>query len=292
MQPTTFLYFSFGENLNNYTMNNFSMLTIKKLAPANSRFVIYTDKPEYYKCSPFVEIRILDEKKLKDWKGKHNFLWRVKIMAMLDSAQSDPGHLVYLDSDTIAFKNLDPIIKDLDEGACFMHIKESLLSEDKASHKALMWEQSKNKSFGGMLVDNKSVMWNAGFVAVNEKNKIELLNKALASNDEMCDQGVTQWLIEQFSLSQALVSSNKIKPADKFIAHYWGNKEEWVQNINNFFAKMHLHQCSVDESIKAIDIEVWKKIPINRCKKSIPKRLEKFMNKYFRDSVSTVCSDS
>lgn len=291
MTKTTFLYFTFGDNLNNYTMTNFSMLTIKKLAPANSKFVIYTDKPEYYKYADFAEIRLMDANLLKDWKGKHNFLWRVKIKAMLDSAQKDEGHLVYLDGDTIAYKNLDPIIHDLDEGKCFMHIKESRLSQDMAAHKALMWSQVQNKTFGGMLVHDQSFMWNAGFVAVSANNKIEILNKALASNDEMCDQGVTQWLIEQFSLSQALASTNNLRAADRFIAHYWGNKDEWIQNINNFFAKCFLQNLSAIEAIELIDVDKWKIIPINRCKKSIAKRLINITKRYFKDSVTIVPLD-
>jgi hypothetical protein len=287
MTQTTFIYFVFGNNFNNYTMNNFSMLTIKKLAPQNSKFVVYTDRPQFYKCnSSFVETRLMDENKLKDWKGKHNFLWRVKIKAMLDSAQTDAGHIVYLDSDTVAFSDLSPMITEMEKGASFMHLKESLLSEDKASHKSLMWEQTKNKKFGGMLVHEKSAMWNAGVVAINEKDKVRLLNQALSSTDEMCDQNVTQWLIEQFSLSQSLASTNNLKPADQYFAHYWGNKEEWIHKIDVFFSEVFQKGNSVDEVIKDIDIEKWKAIPIMRYKKSWGRKLLKFADKYFKDSVT------
>ena len=285
MQPTTFLYFAFGDNLNNHTMGNFSILTMKRQSPPNSRFVIYTDRPDYYKWASFVEVRPLNEKRITEWKGPHNFVWRVKIMAMLDSAKTDPGHLIYLDSDTAAYQNLTPMISDLENGSCFMHLKENLLSEDKDKNKNLMWEQTKNKKFGGLFVNEKSAIWNAGVVALSAKDKISLLNTALASTDEMCEQKVTQWLIEQFSLSQSLASTQKLKAADEFIAHYWGNKEEWIQNINLFFSRAHLQNLSTEEFIDSINPELLKTLPIIRYKKSWAKKLLRFSNKYFQDSL-------
>lgn len=274
MQPTTFLYFAFGDNLNNHTMSTFSMLTIKKLAPANSRFVVYTDKPEYYKyLAPIVELRPLDKKRIQDWKGPHDFVWRIKIMAMLDSAQSDPGHLVYLDGDTFAKTDLTSMIEELDKGTCFMHVKESLLSEDKAKHKCLMWKQIKNKEFAGMVAKEDSAMWNAGIVALDEKSKVELLQRALRSTDEMCEADVTRWLIEQFSISQALSSTGKLKPADQWFAHYWGNKEELLQAINIFFTRTLKQMHSIDEAVASIDISAWKKLLEPKPKKTFFQKL-------------------
>ncbi|MEA9356607.1 hypothetical protein SHI21_10345 [Bacteriovorax sp. PP10] len=255
-------------------MTNFSLLSLRKYAPANSRFLIYTDKPEYYNfLSSIVELRPLGKERMQDWKGPHDFLWRIKIMAMLDSAQNDPGHLVYLDGDTFAKADLAPMVEELDKGTCFMHVKESLLSEDKAKHKCLMWKQTKNKEFGGMLVQKESAMWNAGIVALDEKSKIELLQKALQSTDGMCEADVTKWLIEQFSLSQALASTGKLKPADQWFAHYWGNKEELLQAINNFFTKTLKQMHSIDEAIASIDINAWKKLLESKPKKTFFQKL-------------------
>lgn len=273
---TTFLFFSFGDNLNNHSMINFSLLSLKKYAPANSRFLVYTDKPEYYKyLSPIIELRPLDKKRIEDWRGPHDFMWRIKIMAMLDSAQSDPGHLVYLDGDTFAKADLAPMIEELDRGTCFMHLKESLLSQDKAEHKCLMWKQTKNKEFGGMIVKEDSAMWNAGIVALDEKSKVELLQKSLSSTDGMCEADVTKWLIEQFSLSQALASTGKLKPADQWFAHYWGNKEELILAINNFFTKALNQMLTIDDAIASIDICAWKKLLEPRAKKSFLQKIFK-----------------
>ena len=274
MQPTTFLYLAFGLNTTNHTMTYFSFLTLKKLAPANSHFVIYTDTPEYYKAlAPHLETRLLSEATLNEWRGKHNFLWRIKIMAMLDSAQKDPGHLIYLDTDTFALENMTSMIQQLEAGTCLMHVRESLLSEDKAKNKVLMWNQTQNKTFGGMLVHSQSAMWNAGVVAMSADSKISLLTKALQSTDEMCEQNVEQWLIEQFSLSQALSSTGKIEACDKWIAHYWGYKKEFIQKIDSLLSTAFQKKLSLAEIENQIDINEWKKIMVSGPKKTFFQKL-------------------
>lgn len=271
---TTFLFFSFGENLNNHTMINFSLLSLKKFAPANSKFLLYTDSPNFYNfISPIIEIRPLSKDTIKNWRGPYDFMWRIKIMAMIDSASKDSGHLIYLDGDTFATTNLDDLILQLDQGKCFMHVEESFLSEDKAAHKSLMWKQTQNKEYGGMLVKKDSAMWNAGIVGLDEKNKLALLNKALLSTDEMCKANVTNWLIEQFSLSQSLASSGNLNPADKWFAHYWGNKEEIIQAINSFFAKTLVKKLSIEEAISSIDMVAWKKLLEPKSKKTFYQKL-------------------
>lgn len=259
MQPTTFLFLAFGSNANNHAMGIFSILSLKKFAPENSRFVIYTDKPECYKyLSSIVETRLLDEKKLIDWQGKYNFVWRIKLMAMLDSAHKDAGHLVYLDTDTFAMENLEPMIERLEWGSCLMHIKESLLCEDKAANKRLMWRQTKDGVFGGMVVNETTAMWNAGLVGIDQYNKIELITKALLSTDQMCEQNVERWLIEQLSLSQALSSTRKLEAADQWIAHYWPYKEDLIKNIHLFLSNLLQRMQSIDEAIALIDMKHWK----------------------------------
>ncbi|MBY0414161.1 MAG: hypothetical protein K2Q18_08345 [Bdellovibrionales bacterium] len=276
MKPVTFLYFAFGDNLNSHTLANFSMLSLKKFAPDNSRIVIYTDKPNYYTfLSPIVEARMMEPSLIKEWQGKYNFVWRIKIMALLDSAKKDPGHLMYVDADTFALKNLDSMIEKLEKNYCFMHLKESLLSEDKAKNKVLMWQQTHNKTFGGMLVDKNSAMWNAGIVAFSEQEKIMLLERALKSTDEMCEQKVEQWLIEQFSLSQSLAYTNKLLQCDEWFAHYWGFKEKVLRNIQHFLSTILQQGLSINDAVKLIDIQSWNNLLIADPKKT-------FLKKWFK----------
>ncbi|MBC7428090.1 MAG: hypothetical protein H7336_05735, partial [Bacteriovorax sp.] len=192
---------------------------------------------------------------------------------MLDSAQKDPGHLIYLDTDTFALKDVSPMIAKLEQGTCFMHVKESLLSVDKAPNKKLMWSQTQNKHFGGMLVNEHSAMWNAGVVAMNADSKVSLLTKALQSTDEMCEQKVEQWLIEQFSISQALSSTGKIEVCNEWIAHYWGHKKEFIHKIDIILSTAFQKKQSLEELENQIDVNVWTRIMIPAPKKTLFQKL-------------------
>ena len=128
MTLTTYVLISFGENPDLHTQANFCFLTMKKFAGENAKFVIYTDQPKFYKwVSSFVEIRTISQDQIKTWIGKHNYFYRVKLEALLHAALANTGHLVYLDSDTIAAKNLAEMIAKMNEGQSFMHLKENLI---------------------------------------------------------------------------------------------------------------------------------------------------------------------
>lgn len=269
MTPITFVFLAFGNNIKNHAMANFSMLSLKKFAPAQSKIVIYTDKPEYYAyLSSIVETRMLDQNKINEWQGKHKFVWRIKIMALLDSAEKDPGHLLYVDADTFALKDLRSLTEKLDQDFCFMHLRESRLCEDKAENKMRMWQQTQNKTYGGVVVNKDSYMWNAGLVGFSEKSKVALLTRALASTDEMCEAKVEQWLIEQFSLSQSLAASGKLLPCDEWFAHYWAFKEKLFQAINTFLSQCLQQNFSIENSAMAINVREWEGLLVSPPKKS------------------------
>ena len=258
MQPVTFLFLAFGENTNNHIMGTFAILSIQKYSPKNCQILIYTDKAQYYSFfGDKVSVRNLDEKTLKDWRGSHDFLWRIKIKAMLDSATTDSGHLVYLDMDTYAKEDLTSFFQKLDSGISFMHEKENLLCLDSAKNKQLMWSQTQGKKYSGMLVDKTTSMWNAGLVALPSHNKVKTLESALLCNDEMCEQNVERWLIEQFSLSLALNHTGNLEEGAPWFVHYWGTKEPTLSKINEFLSIQLLTKATLPQILEQINKEQW-----------------------------------
>jgi lipopolysaccharide biosynthesis glycosyltransferase len=250
-------------------MTNFSILTVKKFCPPNCRFVVYTDKPDHYKfLSSFVETRKLDEKTLSDWQGKQSFVWRIKLMAMLDSAEKDTGHLIYMDSDTFALGTLSSMIERLDEGSCLMYTKEGTLAEIKVPSRRNLWKQTKDRIFGDMTVNDTSTIWNAGVVGINEFFRMELITKALASTDSMCEQEIERNHIEQLSLSQALSSTRKLESADSWIMHYYTEKEDLTRNIHLFLSNVLLRMHSIEKAISLIEINHWRAFLVKTENKS------------------------
>lgn len=286
MTATTYVLISFGENLDFHSQANFCFLTLKKFAASNSRFVIYTDHPEFYQwVSSFVEIRTIQKKQIQEWIGKYNYFYRVKLKVLLDVCQKDQGHIIYLDSDTISVRSLTEMIQKLDAGFSFMHLKENLLFEDTAKDKKDMWERTKTRSYSGILINEKTPMWNSGVIAIPEKDKVALLTKALEINDQLCEEGVECRVKEQFAIGVVLENTGRVLESRQWILHYWGNKDEWNLTINNYFSK--LHQCGVSalSAVKLVEIQDWVKLPINRAKTSIGKRLARWAQKYCQDRV-------
>ena len=286
MNTITYVLISFGKNLDFHSQANFCFLTLKKYASSNSKFVIYTDHPEYYQwVNSFVEIRNIDKNKIQEWIGKYDYFYRAKLMVLLDVANKDEGHLVYLDSDTIAMQSLDEITMKLDEGYSLMHLKENLLSQDKARDKNDMWEKIKNKKYQNILINTNTSMWNSGVIAIPHKDKLRLLSKALLVNDQLCEENIECRVKEQFAIGIVLESEHKLIEADKWIIHYWGNKEEWNREINLFFSKMN--QCRLEslDVVNVIQISDWIKLPINRAKNSFGKKLQRWAHEYFPDKL-------
>lgn len=291
MNSINYIYLTFGDNLNNHSQAVCSILSIKKLSMEFShKFIVYTDQPRFYNCIDGlldqVEIRHVSARELEEWQGEYKFFWRVKIIAMLDSAKKDKGHLVYLDSDTFACKKLNGLLEALNQGHALMHLPENELSIDQAPDKKLMWQQTCNKKFGGMLVDEKSMMWNAGVVAIPDEKKEIFLNRALKSNDEMCAQNVTRRLIEQFSLSLSLNAEEKKMKASEWILHYWGNKDEWNTEIAKLFARFFQLNLNKKTMLEEIDIEYFLKIPIIKHQRSWNKKIIKFANSYWPSKLT------
>lgn len=286
MIATTYVLISFGENLDFHSQANFCFLTLKKFAQTNSKFVIYTDHPEFYKwVNSFVEIRAIQKSQIQEWIGEYGYFYRVKLKVLLDASERYDGHLVYLDSDTIVTKDLNEMSLKLNEGFSLMHLKENILSQDKASDKKAMWNKIKGQSYAQIVIDNTTAMWNSGVIALPQESKLELLSKSLIINDQLCVEGIECRVKEQFAIGIVLENTKKLIEARKWIIHYWGNKEEWNLKINLFFSKENQFSLSAESAVDRINISDWTLIPINRTKTSMGKRLIRYSNKYFPDKV-------
>lgn len=280
----SFVFFTFGDNLNNYTLGNFCILSLIKLAPKNSKIIVYTDKPNFYNwAKDLLTIRVLDQKMLTEWKGAHDFLWRVKIKTILDCAQKDDGHLIYLDGDTFLYNNLDDLIEKLDLGHSFMHLNEG--SQIQTKSQGRLMNLINGQEICNIKMHKNLCMWNAGVVGLSQKNKVELISKVLELNDALCDLTKDNWLIEQFSLSTILATQSNILPSDEYFKHYWGNKPEWLKHINTFFSKFYINQYDATQMAASIDLTFWTSLPVFRKTKKIKLALVNLIDKVITDKT-------
>jgi hypothetical protein len=195
---------------------------------------------------------------------------------MQDAALKDDGHLIFLDSDTMAIRDLSSLVDQLSAGHNFLHLKEMFMTDKHITneHKR-MWKIIRGTTINTIFMDETIQMWNSGIIALNKQDKIKLLDDVLLFNDTLCEQNIVCRVKEQFAFSVVLEKHGNLKVADSWILHYWGNKEEWHQRILEFITPHLLSANKPDEVASLIDTASWIKIPYHRHVSSLKKRLLK-----------------
>lgn len=247
------LYCTFGNRFSNHLQAAFSALSFLQEAKAVSSINIITDAAPFYKhLSNHANIIPITQDTIKDWKGPHDFFWRIKIKAIEHLTKKYPGEpVMYLDTDTFLYNDIASLKADLLSSKAYMHEDEGALSEltDKTSKRT--WKAMKGRQYAGLTMKATDHMWNAGVVATPNNTNGKDIDLALQICDEMCADGVPFRLVEQYSLSLALNHVYGLHDATPHIAHYWRNKEDWNPFILEWIAEQQFRQKSFEEMLAA-----------------------------------------
>jgi hypothetical protein len=241
-------------------------------------------KPTFYHLFSHsrVEIITTNEEELKEWQQPYQFFWKVKIKALEKIIKYYPNDdLLYVDSDTFLATDLKEISLKLSQGESFMHIFENYLSTPESSTLKKMYKHLDNKHFGQILINHQSEMWNAGVIGLSHHTSKKIIQSCLEVCDAMCNTQCPRRLIEQFSFSVSLKHFSQLNPCDHIIAHYWGNKNEWMQEIMNFFINAHLKQMTLSEMQNSLSQFDWLKLPLEKKSRSTAEKLKKFIDRLF-----------
>ena len=277
------VYIAIGDNITMRLQAAFSIYSFLTNASGINSINIITDYPEYYNfLADKVMVITIDSKKVKEWKGDYNYLWRLKLKAIelvCDMYRGKP--VVYLDGDTFLYNGFSDFKKSLLSGKAMMHENEGPISQARNKTARTMWSQLKGKTYEGIVVDEKKCMWNAGVIAIPNNNGEKSILTALKICDAMCRDGVKQGLIEQFSVSLALSETYDLEAADKYIAHYWSNKNEWSEEISKFLLANYFASKSNEEIIKEMSEFPYSTLPIKKKPKNTKERLNKLLEGIF-----------
>lgn len=278
------VYLVFGNNLDNYQQVYFSMYTAIARKNNVDRIIVVAENPSLFNSfEDNIEVIPINHEVIKDWEGKHHFFWRVKIKALQLIAKKYPTEsILYLDGDTFFYQNIDGLRNELENGQNFMHLKEGQISLLTSKTERLMWKQMQGKVYNNIKIDHNSTMWNAGLIGVSNIH-FECLENTLLINDEMCEDGVTRRLIEQFAFSLGLNEYSKLKPADDIIGHYWGNKEQWNKIIDLFLKECFMKKYSFDQIIQQIKNMDLTQNPVWIKESNTQRRLKKIIDKFYQD---------
>lgn len=280
------LYITFGKNATIHSQAAFSVYTFLAQNENITSINIITDSPDYYEhIKDRVRIVKVSRYQLQEWKGPHNFFWRIKIKGLEWICREYAGEeVMYLDTDTFLFQPLSHLQQRLKDGFALMHEDEGILSESENKTERNTWRQIKNKIFGGLVMNGQQRMWNAGVVATPNTKDAAEFTLSLNLCDELCSADVPRRLIEQFSLSTALQHVYGLKPSHTAIAHYWSNKAEWDSRISAFFTAAHLKGLTVQKAIENISSFDFKSIPIKKRSSNAARRWHQLIEHLFKQS--------
>lgn len=275
-------YIVFGKNNLNYNQAAFSILTLLAQTKDEDKIVIITDNPENFNflANKITTIEV-NKEKLQEWKGEHDFFWRIKIKALLLIASKfDNRDILYLDSDTFLYGSLEKIRFNFSNGNNMMHLNEGPLSKLPTKTEHRMWTQIKTKKYAGVKIDSNMCMWNAGVIAIAARHTNQL-TLALNICDEMCADNVTRRLIEQFAFSVAMNEPVKLLAAENEIGHYWSNKEMWNARISEFICDNHMKNIPLEKQISEARQIIFEDIPVRIKKSNTRRRLQKIICNLF-----------
>jgi hypothetical protein len=288
------LYLAFGHNQHIHQQVTFSALTMLSWKNPAIKIVIFTDVPEHYELlHGLVELRVPGAGRLAEWKGPHDYFFRVKFKALQDLLEGNPGqHLLYLDGDTFTFGDPTGLIDAMREGANLMHAREGKLSNLPTKTERRMWKMCAGRAFGGIQVTQDSTMYNAGVIGLHREGAASVIERGLLACDEMLTYGVPERLVEQLSFSLALTERTTIRAANHIIGHYWGNKEEWNGVISDFLLRHLLQSSSREsllESVRKIDFQV---VPVYRKQSNTHRKLTRWVdNNFFNERHAFVSTE-
>ena len=226
---TSYVFLAVGNNHHIHNQAKYAIISLMAHKSESSNIFIVTDHPQNYAW--FGEhlnyIKVLPSE-IQAWQGAAGYFFRIKIKALQQVLSKINGNLVYLDADIFCLKNLVDFEQRVDNGDFFMHTREFALCAGPTKTAKQMWRAGKGKVFGSILIDQHSVMWNSGVIAL-PAGSAAYLQTALTACDTMCQSTMRPYFVEQFAMGLALTQSQRLFEAKDWFLHYWGNKMEWQQ---------------------------------------------------------------
>jgi hypothetical protein len=223
------------------------LVSLVAFAPEPYELVVATDRPECFVWfGTRVDIQYLDASLLRSWQGPDPFSMRQKLM-LLRTAWPESGAIALLDADVVATSDLAPFAQGLQTGAIFMHKREYTLSRSRRPGNRRLWSVLRRTPLAGYQPSAEDAMWNSGVVAAGAADGA-LVDEAIALYDEMGRRGIRHFATEQLVEALVLGRTGRLRAAEPWFAHYWGNKAGYDAEIARRLSEAFLEGMSVKEA--------------------------------------------
>lgn len=288
------LFVTFGKNEKNHAQAYFCIYSFLAQNANLSSLNIITDHPQWYKSiEKHVNVIEVSPQILNEWKGSHDYMWRIKIKAIEKILFKYPGEpVLYLDTDTFLYNDFYGLSEVAKNGQAAMHENEGKLKNRSEKSMRMMTNAFSKKSFSGFDKLEEQDMWNAGVILIPNTKKGEDIQQVLQLCDEMCKQNVRPYFIEQFCFSVVLKKFYGLTAASPYIAHYWSNRNEWNEVINAFLLESYLKGFNENETISSFLKIDLRAIAVKRIVKNTNQRLKHTIDRIFPPQAENYLPDS
>ena len=247
---TRYVTLAYGGQPAVYRQSVMLLVSLVAFAPEPYELVVATDRPECYVWfGTRVDIQYLDASLLRSWAGTEPFSMRQKLM-LLRTAWPDGGAIVVADADVLARADLTPFVQSLHAGALFLHKREYTLSQSRRAGNRRLWKALRRIRLAGYEPSAEDAMWNSGVIAAPAADAA-LVDAAIALYDEMGRQGLRHFAAEQLVEGIVFGRTGRLRAAEAWFAHYWGNKAGYDAEIAGRLSEAFLEGMSVREAAAA-----------------------------------------
>jgi len=220
-----------------------ALLTIKAHAPAAAEVVLLTDRPGHYRWfGNSITIDRLTPAIVREWRGRYDDPFRPSLEALRRLAADSTADVVLADSDTMARRDLTPMVERLAAGAVFMQQREYLLAAPPRKNDRPLAHQIVGRSWSGITPDGTSAMWNAGVVGSSGRHA-GIFDRTLEVYEAI--KPVTRYFaVDQLACSIVFAAYAPIEAAAPWFDHYWGNRQWFNRAIERFLSRALLDGTS------------------------------------------------
>ncbi len=242
--PTNYIVFQCYGNESVFHECAFALLSLSRVyeggVPAGLEIWIYTDNAAWFQrfkdCPLPLQFRKLEPQTIKAWRGKIDFVHRVKIEVLRDFTENRTGNVLYADTDVVFTNPVEPMMQAVESGRLYMHVMEGKISDEGNPVLKKLNDYLKStrlKHTNGVLL-NEFAMWNAGVLGFNTRFSAEL-DRILDFTDMIYPQ-FPKHVVEQFAFSVFFQAAGNVKSASPYLIHYW-NLKEIRPLLTDFFTK-------------------------------------------------------
>ena len=242
---------AYGDRDQIYRQASMLLLSLIAYAGEPRELVVATDHPEHFEWfDGLIRVHRITAQELEEWRGRDKFSMRQKLeVARVVAPES--GALVLLDTDTIATRNLKPLVDGLAAGNVFLHRREFELGRTRRRGNLALWKEISTRTFAGWYFRPGDAMWNSGVIGMPAAD-IELVDQALLLYDAIAEAGIRHFATEQLVVGQVLGRTQRLREAAAWITHYWGNKARWDQEIAGRLDAAHAAGISPVDAAQAL----------------------------------------